>query len=260
MKLHILRLGSVVSEGVGGPGAGSIDLIYSFLIQEYSSDFYEYIHINQIGDDLEEMIMRVGKKIYINIKYPIDGFDSKTQKEKNLIRLDVVHTALLRIAQKEMKLETNKLEKIRARILEQDFEFDFVYKQYEDKKSKLIGKILIHPLQDKFCFYFSAEDNSKVMHKILLYEGKCTDYYISTIFNSGKWKGSNEFIIRDKNKEMELHVFVSENRVDLVNLTKYKKPPFFEMMKAGNTNEDAYKDWLHSLPPGAAGAISYEPN
>lgn len=262
MKLHILRLGSVVPEGVGGPEAGSIDLIYSFLLQEYNCDFYEHIHINQIGDDLEEMIMKVGKKIVTNIKYPSKGFDSKSIKEKDLIRLEVVHLALLRIAEKEKKLDVDSLEKIKNRILEQDFEFDFVYKQYQDKKNEQVGKILITPYQDRFCFSFykEKENDIQAQGKILLYEGKCTDFYIPAIFYSGKWKGSNEFIIKDKNKEIELHIFVTENRVDLINLTKYDKPPFFEMMKAGNTNEDVHKDWLHSLPPWASAIITNTPN
>lgn len=260
MKLHILRLGSVVPEGVGGPEAGAIDLIYSFLLQEYQCDCYRNIHINQIGEDLEEIIIKDGKNININIRYPNKGFDSKTTKEKNLIRLDVAHTALLRIAEKEKKLEDVKLEKIKDRILKQNFEFDFIYKQYEDKKNQLVGKILIRPRHDKFCYYFSTEKNGEVISKILIYEGKCTDYYIRDIFNSGKWVNSKEFVIKDKNKEVEIHIFIEENRIELVNLTRYKNPPFFEMMKAGGPHEEAYKDWLHSLPPGAAGLLRYEPN
>jgi hypothetical protein len=103
MKLHILRLGSVVPEGVGGPEAGSIDLIYSYLLQEYNCAVYPQIHINQIGDELEEFVMKMSGKMRVNIKYSSKGFDSKSIEEKNLIRLDVVHTALLRIAEKEKK-------------------------------------------------------------------------------------------------------------------------------------------------------------
>ena len=94
--------------------------------------------------------------------------------------------------------------------------------------------------------------DNKALGKVLVYEGKCTDHYIPTIFYTGKWKGPDEFVIKDKNKELELQVFVTKNRVNIVNLTKYENPPFFEMMKAGKTNEDAQKDWLHSLPPGIA--------
>src|ERR1700750_616627 len=118
MKLHIFRLESVVPEGVGGPEAGAIDLIYSILLQECDCDYYTYIHINQIGDDLNEVILKENKKIYINVKYPSKGFSSKSTSEKNLIRLDIIHLALLRIADKEKKLDVNKLEQIKNLILQ----------------------------------------------------------------------------------------------------------------------------------------------
>lgn len=260
MKLHILRLGSVVPEGVGGPEAGVIDLIYSFLLQEYNCDHYQHIHINQIGDDLEEMIMKTGKNIRTNIKYPAKGFDNKTLHEQNLIRLDVVHTALSRIAEKEKKLDIHNLEKIRDRIFEQNFEFDLLYKKFENKKDQLIGKIIIHPHNDRFCYYFTVEKNEQIVERILLYEGKCTHYYTSAIFHKGQWKGPNLFVIKDKPGQTELHVYVTENRVELINLTRYEKPPFFEMMKAGKTDEKVVQDWLHSLPPGIAGMINFDPN
>lgn len=255
MRLNILQLGSVVPEGVGGAGAGAINLIYSFLLQEYKCDVYSYIYINQIGDELEEIIIKDGKGININIRYPNKDFDSKSLDEKNIIRLDVVHTALFRIAEKERKLDINCLEKIRDRILLQDFEFELLYKQYEDKKNQLVGKILIQPYQHKFCFYFSTEKNGEQISKILVYEGKCTEYYIRDIFYTGNWVNTKEFVIKDKNKEIEIHVLIEENKVELINLTKYKYPPFFEIMKAGETSEATHKNWLDSLPPGTADFI-----
>lgn len=65
----------------------------------------------------------------------------------------------------------------------------------------------------------------------------------------------NKFVIKDKNKEVEIHILIEEKRVELKNLTKYKYPPFFEMMKAGDTSEEAHRNWLNSLPPGTADFI-----
>jgi hypothetical protein len=260
VKLHIIRIESVIPAGIGGPEAGALDLIYSFLLQEYKCDYYGHIQINQIGDDLDELIIKDGKHIHINIRYPANDFEKKSLKERNLFRLEVVHTALMRIAEEDKKLDFTSLQKIRDRIIHQDFVFDFVYKQYVDHRFDVTGKIIIHPMNDKFCFYFLAEQNSIILCNILLYEGLCTEYYIPEIFHSGKWKTANEFVIKDKKKELELHVFVDQEGVKLINLTRYKSPPFYEMMKAGAPNIDARKDWLHSLPPGTAGAISFEPN
>ena len=260
MKSHIIRIGSVIPGGIGGPEAGALDLIYSFLLQEYKCDYYGHIQINQIGDDLEELIIKDGKHIHINIRYPADDFEKRSYEEKNLFRLDVVHTALLRIAERDKKLDVTSLQIIRDRIIEHNFDFDLVYKQYVDHRFDLTGNIIVHPLQDKFCFYLSAQQNNNPLCRILFYEGLCTPYYIPELFYSGKWKTANEFVIKDKNKELELHIFIDQKDVKLINLTRYKSPPFYEMMKAGGPNMEARKDWLHSLPPGAAGAISYEPN
>lgn len=260
MNLQILRLTSVASHGVGGVGAPALDLIYSFLLQEFHCDFYSHILVNQIGDDLEEVIIRNGKARIINIRYSSENFESKNATEKYKIRLDIIHNALIRIAVKERKLDVNALEQIRDRILKQDFVFDFEYKQYENKKNQLVGKLLIRPFQDKFCYYFSTEKNGELISNILIYEGKCSEHYIGDIFYSGKWISSKEFVIKDKNKEVEMHIFIEDKKIELLNLTKYKKLPYFEMMKASGSAEEAYKDWLNSLPPGAAGAINYEPN
>jgi hypothetical protein len=71
VKTNIFRLISVVKHGVGGSGAGMLDLIFSFLLQEFELDIYSYITINQIGDDLNEFVMKEGKNVHINIRYPV---------------------------------------------------------------------------------------------------------------------------------------------------------------------------------------------
>ena len=259
-RLHILRLISVAPWGVGGAEVGALDLIYSFLLQKFNCDFYSHILINQIGDDLEEVIIKNGKGIIINVRYLTENFLNKSISEKNEIRLDIIHTALNRLAEKERKLDVVLLEKIRNQIRQHNFLFEFIYKQYEDKKNQLLGILLIHPLPDKFCYYFLTEKNGVVISKILIYEGKCSHHYIRDIFYKGKWANSKEFVIKDKNKEFEMHIFIEEGRIELINLTRYKKPPYFEMVKAGGPHDEAYKDWLHSLPPGVAGVITHEPN
>ena len=70
-------------------------------------------------------------------------------------------------------------------------------------------------------------------------------------------------MITGKAKEIELHVFVDECRKELVNLTPYEKPPYFQMMRADVSEEErdkAYRDWKHSLPPSISSVIDYEPN
>ena len=141
-------------EGVGGPEAGSIDLIYSYLLQEYNCDFYDHIHINQIGDDLQEMIMKVGKKIVTNINYPSNGFENKTIKEKNQIRLDIVHTALVRIAEKEKKLNINNLERFEIVLLNRILNLIFYTNSMRTKRISSWEKYLFIITRIGFIFIF----------------------------------------------------------------------------------------------------------
>lgn len=267
MKTHLIRLGSVVPHGVGGPEAGCIDLIYTFLLQEYQQNVYSYIGINQIGDDLNEFVMKKpGNCIYINIRYPVyEDFENRSVAEKNRIRLDVVHESLLRIANEDKKFDINKLEIIRDRVLKQDFSFDLVYKIFLNKKREgLLAKIIITPLEDRFKYFVLIEENEITKCKNLIYIGKPSDYYIDGLFSSGKWKGINEFVVTGKNKEMEIHAYVDKCSIEYINTSGYKgKAPFFELMKQHSSKDEtdnAYKDWIHSLPPGIAAIITHEPN
>src|SRR5437667_12875436 len=103
-----LRLNSVVPHGVGsGSESLALDLIYEFLLREFAQAIYRYISINQIGSELNEFVMKEpGNKIHVNIRYPAhEDFESKSADEKNEIRLDIVHTALLRVAEYDKKLD-----------------------------------------------------------------------------------------------------------------------------------------------------------
>jgi len=263
MKLHILRLGSVVPDGVGGPEAAMLDLIYSYLLQRYNCDYYGHISINQVGSDLDEFIVKRGKRIDVNIRFPVTEFCKLNIHEQNKIRVEVIHSALVRIAEKEKSLDIPSLLKIKKEIFDKHFEFEFTYKVYENHAINQKIEILIQPGPDKFNFYVSVKDAKVPSCKMLVYEGMSNDYYIPIIFASGKWKNRDHFVIRDKRKEIELHIFLKECRYELRNLTNYPDPPFFEMMKANTPpeiRERVYKDWLHPLPPGISGIISHSPN
>ncbi len=267
MKSQLLRLGSVVLHGVGGPEAGAINLMYSILLQEHNQDVYSYIGINQIGDDLDELIMKEpGNKVYINIRYPAyDDFEERSIAAQNRIRLDVVHQSLLRIAAEDKKLNVAKLEIIKNKILGNDFLFDFVYKIHVNKKDEsLVAKIIVHPLVTRFDIYALIEENGNTKCKLMIYSGGTDDFYFAALFANGKWNGTNEFIITGKQKEMEIHVHVDKCSIEYINTSGYNgKAPFFELMKVHSSKEEsdrAYKDWIHSLPPGIAAIITNEAN
>lgn len=261
----MFRLGSVVPNGVGGPEAGAIELIYAFLLQEQGLTEYSCIYVNQIGEDLSEMVMKRGKEIYINIRYPAyDGFKSKSVEEKNRTRLDIAHAALLRISEEDKKLDASKLEAIKNKILEKFFSFDFVCKPYLNKKNKsLIAKIIVHPEIDRLNYFVLIEEDEMIKCRVHFYSGLTTLFYYPALFASGNWKSDNEFIITGKQKEMEIRILIDQCKAEFKNLTNYDKPPYFEMMRADISDEDrekAHQDWLHSLPPAHAAIITQQPN
>jgi hypothetical protein len=267
MKSQLLRLGSVVPHGVGGPEAGAINLIYSLLLQEYEQDVYSYIGINQIGADLNELVIKEpGNKVYVNIRYPVyDDFENRSIDEQNRIRLDIIHQSLLRIATEFKKLEVNKLEIIKNRILENKFLFDFVYKTYQNKKDKdLTAKIIIHPLTKRFDIYALIEERGKSICNVMIFSGGTDDFYFGSLFANGKWNGTNEFIVTGKKSEVEIHVHIDKCSVEYINiLGNSSYAPFFELMKIYDSkelSEKAYQNWIRSLPPGKAAIITHEPS
>ena len=74
-----------------------------------------------------------------------------------------------------------------------------------------------------------------------------------------KWKGLNEVLIFGKVKELEFYVNTQSCEVKCVNLSKYSKPPTFELFRYGISAEAkklAYQDWLDSFPPSVDVIIS----
>jgi hypothetical protein len=247
------RLNSLVPDGVGGPEAGAIDLIYQFLFVMHKQSAYSSIFINQIGDDLQEVIKKKGKQIYINIRYPVPKtWALLNSHEKNCIRLEIMHIGLLRIASKENKIDINALESIKSTILKNNFSFDFICKNYSFKKNNgLTAQLIVHPDVDSFHYYVQIEEQGKVKCKLPIYNGFTTTYFIIDLFWYGKWKNKNEFVLTGKKREIEIHITVNSCEVKYINLTSYEKPPYFEMFRSDITDEErekAAKNWKDSLP------------
>jgi len=256
-----LRLGSVVPHGVGGPESGAIDWIYIFLLHEFGQDVYRRIGINQIGEDLNELVMKEpGNKIHCNIRYPvIENFETKSIEERNRIRLDVIHTALLRIAKYDKKLDTSKLEAIKNKILENNFSFEFECKAYPKNKNKnLLAKMLVHPQMYKFDYYILIEENGKLKCRLKIYSGGTDTFYFPFFFRFSKWENNNEFVLTGTVKEVESHILINECKIKIVNLTPYDNPPTFQMFRMDISKEEkerAHQDYIHSLPPANAAII-----
>ena len=265
MAIKGFRLGSIVANGVGGPETGAISFIYAMLLHEHKQDFYSIL-INQIDSDLNEFISKgPGKKIHINIQYPIvDNFNNKNIEEKNKIRLDVIHESMLRIAKQFKDYDVSKLEEIRNTILESKFSFEFAIKRFQHSRNKVLcAKIIVKPMMYSFEYYAVKEQNGSVISRIPFYSGSPTLFYLPKFFQKAKWKGESEIILTGTDNIVETHINFDEKKAQHINLTPYSKPPYFELMKANISKADKEKyskDWEHSLPPHIVAVLKYEAN
>ncbi|MBN8877487.1 MAG: hypothetical protein J0I32_08070 [Sphingobacteriales bacterium] len=236
MKTQI-KLGSIVRHGIGGPQSGAIALIYEFLLGELNQTSYKYISVNQIGDDLDEVIVKmpVGQ-IYVNVRYPADeDFKSKSIDEQNRIRLEIMHTGLLRIAKHEGKLDIGQLESIKEKILTNNFSFSFLVKTFTNpRSSSLSANLIIEPKMDRFDYFISTVENGTEKCKVLIYEGATSVYYFGYFFTKAKWKGDNELIITGNRKEVAIHVLMDKCKVVYESLAELSETSAFEIYKANS--------------------------
>ncbi|WP_298737886.1 hypothetical protein [uncultured Chitinophaga sp.] len=254
----MVRLDSVIENAIGA-NTEALSYIYAFLLREMDMDFYKYIHINHIGNDLEEVIIRRGKEVYINIRYTLDkNFAQKSNLEKQTVFLDIMQNALLRLADKDKRIEISKLQSIKERIQLQRFEFEIIYKSFVNKKKDdLIANVLVHPQMDKFEIYILIEEKRVPKCKLLIYKGIPSDYYIDRLFSTGKWKGLDEFILTGKRSEIEIHVSADTCSLKFVNKSvDENKAPLFEAMKADADKDKTLKDYIASLNPAIAAMLT----
>lgn len=253
-----IRLGSVIPHGVGGPEAIFIDFVYCQMLIEAGLNVYSYIGINQIADDLQELVIKEPtNKIYINIRYPVfSDFETRSEMEKNRIRVDIVHTALLRIADYDKRLDKAKLETIRNTILERNFSFEFVCETYPNKKNNHLNvKVVVHPGMTEFNYYAVVTELGKEKCRVPIYRGlPGVTYFYSYFFATGKWKNNNEFILTGNLNEVETRVHVDTCHVAIVNLTTYGKPPQYTLLQAGIPEEQrkiSRSEYNQTLSPGS---------
>ena len=256
-KIVTLRLGSVVSGGLGGPEAGALNLIYSKMLQDHGQTMYNHIAINQIGEDLNELIIKEPKGVvYINIRY------SRTSDRKQVDQLNIIHEALLRLSDEDNQLDRNKLNAIYVSILNCDFKFSFICKEYVDKKRKRFAQLTVEP-ELKLFKYFLSINGEGTSCKLLVYSGGTDIFYVPAFFDKGEWNTKNEFVLTGKKNETEIRVNYEACSFEVINLTNYPKPPYFQMMRGDISQEEkqaALRDWDHSLPPGFGAIMSEKLN
>ncbi|MEO8116659.1 MAG: hypothetical protein ABI653_03350, partial [Bacteroidota bacterium] len=134
----------------------------------------------------------------------------------------------------DQRFEKGILESIKDKVLKENFSFDLIYKIFPNKKKEnLVAKIIVHPEEKIFNFFILIENDGHDICKALIYSGKTTDFYFNDLFFYGHWKNDNEFIIRGKDSEIEIHITIDKCTVEFINISANKdKASIFEMMKA----------------------------
>lgn len=250
MKIS-LNLSSVVANGITTDEGGfyAIEVIYSFLLKKYKQDLYSLIFINQIGSDLNEFISKQGKRVRMNYRTK-DSLKNKNEQERNIIRLEFIHNALLLIARKYNELDTSKLERIKELILREKFMFEFIIKTFQNKIKYSTAELSVVPQIHNFQYFLSIKHGATTKCKLLLYNA-LPSTPIEYFFKFCKWKSENEIVLWGTEKEIETIIDVKNCSLKSINLTQFKVPPLFEMFRFDTTERSrktALRNYQDSLP------------
>ena len=267
MKIDIFRLISVDPRGIGNTGNGLLDFLYSYLLWQNGLGYYKYIRVNQIHQDqgIEEFVDMEEGKVHINIIFNTDiNFDALDDIEKNRIRLDIIHSGLLRLSDKDPNFSNKTLRKIRDEILQKEFniEVECLIKE-SPYDNNLFCKILVNPLARCFDYYILLQKDDNVLCKIHFFRSNPLTYYFEVIFNKISWKTEGEVIIEGSENQMKMSLDVNNCKLDFQNLTIYPSPPLWEMANAEISEQEkrsAYQNWLDSLPPAFSAIIGQSEN
>lgn len=184
--------------------AGALCLMYMSLLHEYGQDHYKQI---SIYEGMTESVVRTGKHVCVKLKYDSERRDV----EKNRIRLEIIHAALLRVAVFENKLDLQVLDRIRQRILESEFMLEIVYRK-ERRKDGTVAKIVVHPEMEWFDYYVVVEERGVESFKLWIHSGEPDVEEMAALFATMEWKNNNELVIIRQSLEAEIRVFVKERR------------------------------------------------
>ncbi|MFL9485564.1 hypothetical protein ACI6Q2_22475 [Chitinophagaceae bacterium LWZ2-11] len=214
MEFEIIRLGSTVNDGIGGISVLYINFIYSYFLKKEELDFYSFISIVQIVDDLEETVSKYENKVGIGLHFLTEGnWNEKGMNEKNNLRLNIIHTGLLQLAEKDNRFDRSKLEHIRSTIIDSNFIIDVPYSHFTNKLNKdLTGTLIVNADEYKYDFYFKISRNGVEKCRLFIDSMAAKDFYIGNIsFHfDGEWISDNEFLLIKTDNGNEYKILANE--------------------------------------------------
>lgn len=212
-----INIQSTAPYGIGGGGESeALALIYEHLLQHHKQNQYSHIGIIQVATIEEEVIFRSAKAIHVNIFYPTDkNFEQNSIKEKNLVRLNIVHEALLRISNFENKLDKGTLSIIKEDIIKKKFIYKLKIRSYIKKTSSGIyeAEISVVPKMYGFQISFSFKINGVELWRAPFYRSINTAYFFHQFFFKAKWRSDLHLVIYNKFDEFEIHFLVEKKEI-----------------------------------------------
>ncbi|BAV07760.1 hypothetical protein SAMN05421788_103110 [Filimonas lacunae] len=200
MEIEFLRLNSLVDNSIGIPYSYYVGYIYTYYLQKLQLEYYSFIVINHIDDDLNEgLFLDTGIKgeIGMNVRMPFQKpFDSLEEVERSIFRLNVIHEAMLKLANNDSRFSVEVLEQIKSEILRANFIVDIPYWVSSNKKKKeIIGAVIVNPKEREYTFYFVIAENGIEKQRTYLQSMEVNDFYIDTIHFDGAWQKNGSFFL-----------------------------------------------------------------
>ncbi|MET3876967.1 hypothetical protein [Chitinophaga sp. OAE865] len=257
----MLRLVSKADQAINLRAEG-ISLIYAGMLIKHGLTYYKHIQIVHTSEEDQDLVIGERKDFYVRISYNI-GVDF-AQKEDNTIQvimINIIHDALLKLAEQEGHLDIGLLNLIKAEIIERPLEFTVKYKTFaHPKDSSFLINIIIHPLLRYFNIYLELERNGMIAANLLIYKGVNVPTYFSDFFSKGKWL-KKEFVLSGNATDMEIHLSLEDYSLKYVNTSGIEgKAPKFELMKADADRKTTLDEYLHMLNPAIVAILTGSEN
>lgn len=209
MKIEVVRLGSLINESLDVINMYYINYIYSYYLQKFKLSHYPFIVINHIGEDFNEGVFPRTRytNLGINIRYPVsENIDSLSESEKNNIRLNLMHEALLKLSAYDKRFSVEKLEEIKTAVIQSDFIVDIPYRIYVNKhNANITGTVIVNPKESEYLFYFVITDNGIETTRAFLESMSIQEFYGGRTHFHGAWQKDGSFFLVNSTSGEEFH-------------------------------------------------------
>lgn len=238
MKRTQIKLNSICKDGIGhSVGAELLPTLYEFLLHKEGQDYYKSITVLQISDTEEERVGEIPTRNgFVRIIRDTLGFDLLDINEKNIVRLGILHEGLLRLANDYKKIDIGTLQRIKEKVLKNNFEFEFIFKSAKSVQNNIVVDLSVAPGFESFKYYVTIRAHKEILCRQLIYVGLADFYYNKFVFNKIVIK-KEDVSIFDKDEHAEIKVNIKNCFIDVLNHSLYSNPPEYTFWRGDITKQ-----------------------